>query len=106
MENFKKIITVFLVSILCLSTLVACGGDDNKKSGGNGGDSEQVYRFSSSSDSTGLNPILNTTEPDKGVHNFIFEALVTSVADEDSNAILKPAAAENWEVNDDGTIYT
>ena len=69
-------------------------------------DKEQVYKYSDNSDITGLNPMANTTGPDNNVQNFIYETLVADVADEEGNGIIKPAAAKDWTISEDGTIYT
>lgn len=110
MKNLKKLLTVFLVSILCLSTLVACGNDKDKPSNSDKGNSgskvEQTFKFSSNSDATGLNPMINTTGPDNGVYDLIYETLISEVTDENSNAVIRPAAAEKWDISDDGTVYT
>lgn len=121
MKNLKRIIVLMLISALALSTLVGCGSTDGDQTGVDGGtdvetaeggegetgmDADQTYRFSHNSDITGLNPMINTTAPDNGVQNFILETLVSDVADEDNNAIIKPAAAEKWDISEDGTVYT
>lgn len=120
MKNFKRLIALILVFILCLTTLVGCGkenaepvhtgdainGDKDSDADGTQMDAEQVYRFSDNSDITGLNPMVNTTGPDNGVQKFIFEGLVADVTDEESNAVIKPAAAESWDISEDGTVYT
>lgn len=120
MKNFKRLIALILVFILCLTTLVGCGkenaeptntgdtinGDKDSDADGTQMGAEQVYRFSDNSDITGLNPMVNTTGPDNGVQKFIFEGLVADVTDEESNAVIKPAAAESWDISEDGTVYT
>lgn len=50
--------------------------------------------------------MINTSGPDNGLHAIILETLVTDVADENGNAIIKPAAAKDWTISDDGTVYT
>ncbi|MDU5083455.1 peptide ABC transporter substrate-binding protein [uncultured Tissierella sp.] len=122
MKKFKKVVILVIIFALCFGTLTGCGkkedvqvgtGDitnteqskDNKEDTVQM-DKEQVFRYSDKSDITGLNPMLNTTAPDNGVHDFIIETLVAEVTDEDGNTIMKPAAAKNWKVSDDGTVYT
>ncbi|TCU77387.1 peptide/nickel transport system substrate-binding protein/oligopeptide transport system substrate-binding protein [Tissierella praeacuta] len=119
MKNFKKVIVLIIVFTLCFGTLTGCGkkGDAPTNTGNEIGtdsnnkdtiqmDKEQVYRFSDKSDITGLNPMLNTTGPDNGTHDFIFETLVADVADENCNSIIKPAAAKDWTISEDGMVYT
>lgn len=67
---------------------------------------EQVFRFSSGSVVMGLNPMLNTTGPDNGLHHIVMETLVSNVTDENGNAYIKPAAARDWTISDDGLVYT
>lgn len=119
MKNFKKVIVLIIVFTLCFGTLTGCGkkGDAPTNTGNEIGtdsndkdtiqmDKEQIYRFSHKSDITGLNPMLNTTGPDNGTHDFIFETLVADVADENCNSIIKPAAAKDWTISEDGMVYT
>ncbi|WP_313233849.1 peptide ABC transporter substrate-binding protein [Tissierella praeacuta] len=119
MKNFKKVIALIIVFTLCFGTLTGCGkkGDAPTNTGNEIGtdsndkdttqmDKEQIYRFSHKSDITGLNPMLNTTGPDNGTHDFIFETLVADVADENCNSIIKPAAAKDWTISEDGMVYT
>lgn len=119
MKNFKKVIVLIIVFTLCFGTLTGCGkkGDALTNTGNEIGtdsndkdtiqmDKEQIYRFSHKSDITGLNPMLNTTGPDNGTHDFIFETLVADVADENCNSIIKPAAAKDWTISEDGMVYT
>lgn len=131
MKKFKKVTALIFVFILCLTTLVGCGGDNEEPASGgevpNSGeetvdnkntdasdedsnevkmDDEQIYRFSNNSAVLGLNPIVNTTTPDSGLHNFIIEGLVSIVADKEGNAIIKPAVAKEWDISEDATVYT
>ncbi len=110
MEKMKKVTALIIAVLLCLGFLTGCGkakdvpvGNDKK---GEKLDKEQKYIFSSNSAVIGLNPLLNTTAPDNGAQRIILETLVSHVADENGNAVIEPAAAESWKVNDDGTIYT
>ena len=109
--------------MLCLSLLIGCG-IDSKETGtpandkvasdvgvgeapeGTELDVEQVFTFSSGSAVLGLNPLLNTTGPDNGLHHIILETLVVGVSDENGHAIVKPAAAKDWTISEDGTVYT
>lgn len=125
MKNYRKVMILILVFLLCSSVLAGCGKKDNIPT--NTGDlantdkasddkepakdeikidTEQIFRYSENGDITGLNPMLNTTAPDNGVHNFILETLVSEVTDENAVTIIKPAAAKEWEVSPDGTVYT
>ena len=119
----KKHFILFISIVLCLSLLIGCG-NDSKETGtpandkvasevgvgeapeGTELDAEQVFTFSHGSAVLGLNPLLNTTAPDNGLHSIILETLVSDVADENGNAVMKPAAAKDWTISADGTVYT
>ncbi len=111
----KRFIAFVMVVVLCLGLLAGCKGDtttDGDVGSGNGkdvnGDSEkeQVFSFSTLDEPTGLNPVVNATEPDYAVQRLILEGLVNYVSNEEGIATIQPGAAEDWEVNDDGTVYT
>lgn len=125
MKNLKKLLILILISALLVSTLTACGSTEDETTNGNNVtdeenatdgedeentdeetalDAEQKYIFSSGSDITGINPMINTTGPDNGVQDFILETLVAGVTDENYNSIIKPAAAESWDISEDGTV--
>lgn len=98
----KRFIALTMVILLTLGLSVGCGNDSTT-----GGEAkEQIFRFSTLDEPTGLNPILNTTEPDYSVQRLIFESLISYVSDEDGVATIKPGVAEDWEPNEDGTVYT
>lgn len=116
MKKFRNVAILIIVLAMCLGTLAGCGktedspvvtGDTNDINKNElQMDKEQVYKYSDNSDITGLNPMANTTGPDNNVQNFIYETLVADVADEEGNGIIKPAAAKDWTISEDGTIYT
>lgn len=91
-----------LVALACVvSILVACGGDGENKDTG-----MKVFHSRTNSIVVGLNPILNTTAPDNGAHSMICEPLVRYCSAPGNTTILKPAAAESWDVSEDGKTYT
>ena len=100
----RKNIALLIIIILTLGALAGCNNDATKGEGN--GNGVQKYVFSSSSPVLGLNPILNTTAPDNGLHAIILETLIARVADENNNSVIKPAAAESWGISEDGTVYT
>lgn len=121
-KNMKRIIALTMVLLLCLGALAGCGDNSSPAVVDNQGetqtqsgtekqnepeiDKEQKFVFSSASVVLGLNPLINTTGPDNGLHHIILETLVVDVADENGNAIIKPAAAKDWTISEDGTVYT
>ena len=105
MIKTKKTIALIIILSLCMSTLFGCQ-KDSVLTGGKQIDNEQVFSFRTRDPVLGLNPIMNTTGPDNGLQSIILESLVADVADENGNAIIKPAAAKDWKISDDGIIYT
>ena len=83
--------------------LAGCGGGE--KSGG-GGSSEQVLNISTNSVVVGLNPLVNTSAPDNNAHNMIYDPLVRDRSAKDNTDEIVPAAAESWDVSEDGLTYT
>ena len=105
----KKFIAFMLVVVLCLGVLSGCKNDVNtkgEKEEEGKKQKEQVFSFSTLDEPTGLNPIINATEPDYAVQRLFLEGLVNYVSDEDGVATITPGVADDWEVNDDGTVYT
>ena len=108
-KSFRKIIALSMVVILCLGVLTACG-NDKQETGKTVEDGkterEQVYSFSTLDEPTGLNPLLNSSEPDYNVQRMILESLIYYVSDENGVATIKPGVAESWDESDDGLVYT
>ncbi|MFR7444422.1 MAG: ABC transporter substrate-binding protein [Sellimonas intestinalis] len=82
-----------------------CGGEE-KSGGGGGGSAEQVLNISTNSVVVGLNPLVNTTGPDNKAHNMIYDPLVRDRSAKDNTDEIVPAAAESWDVSEDGLTYT
>ncbi|MBW4827387.1 MAG: peptide ABC transporter substrate-binding protein [Clostridiaceae bacterium] len=107
----KRIIAFIMIGVLCLGLLSGCGkdsptGGESKEGKEDKTKKEQVFSFSTLDEPTGLNPMLNTTEPDYSVQRLFLEGLISYVSGEDGNAVVKPGIAEDWNVSDDGTVYT
>ncbi|HPP61273.1 MAG TPA: peptide ABC transporter substrate-binding protein [Bacillota bacterium] len=101
--GFVSLILLFSVTF---SMLGGCAKKEEPVVSNGEIDEFQKFVFSSNSEVTGLNPLLNTTAPDNGLQAIILETLIDSVADEDGTAIIKAAAAETWDVSEDGLVYT
>lgn len=99
----KRVLSCLLAAVMTAGLLAGCGGDE--KSGG-GGSSEQVLNLSTNSVVVGLNPLVNTTAPDNTAHNMIYDPLVRDRSAEDNADEIVPAAAESWDVSEDGMTYT
>lgn len=99
----KRVLACLLAAVMTAGLLAGCGGDE--KSGG-GGSSEQVLNISTNSVVVGLNPLVNTTAPDNIAHNMIYDPLVRDRSAKDNTDEIVPAAAESWDVSEDGLTYT
>lgn len=99
----KRVLACLLAAVMTAGLLAGCGGDE--KSGG-GGSSEQVLNISTNSVVVGLNPLVNTTAPDNNAHNMIDDPLVRDRSAKDNTDEIVPAAAESWDVSEDGLTYT
>ena len=111
MRKRTKMLAGILAAVLVVGSLAGCGGggDDKKSSGSDGAKSsgaEKVFNYSTNSVVIGLNPIMNTTQPDNEAHNLICDPLVRDVAAKDNTNESIPAAAESWEVSEDGLTWT
>lgn len=72
------------------------------KSGGDGGNSdEKVFRYSTSTEPTTLDPTKSNSIPDNEVQHALTESLVRNTGGE-----VNPGVAESWEVSEDGLTYT
>lgn len=110
MRKRTKMLAGILAAVLVVGSLAGCGGGDDKKSSGSDGakssGAEKVFNYSTNSVVIGLNPIMNTTQPDNEAHNLICDPLVRDVAAKDNTNERIPAAAESWEVSEDGLTWT
>lgn len=110
MRKRTKMLAGILAAVLVVGSLAGCGGGDDKKSSGSDGakssGAEKVFNYSTNSVVIGLNPIMNTTAPDNEAHNLICDPLVRDVAAKDNTNESIPAAAESWEVSEDGLTWT
>src|SRR5690625_3711171 len=100
-----SLFTLFMLAFILL--LAACGGDD-ETSGEEGGDAnasddEQTLIYARGGDSTSLDFASTSDGESSRVTRNIFESLVTY--DKDSFEIV-PALAQNWDISEDGNIYT
>jgi len=101
----KKKFSLFIMFIIVV-LLAACGGDDEKASKGEGsttGDDEQTLIYARGGDSTSLDFASTSDGESSRVTRNIFESLVTY--DKDSFEIV-PALAQDWDISEDGKIYT
>ena len=90
---------------LAVAMAVSCRGGDDKKASSDG-KTEQVLNISNNSVVVGLNPLINTTGPDNSAFNMVLDPLVKRVTQEGNTYKIVPAAAESWDISEDGLTYT
>lgn len=98
----KKKVFAALLATAMVGTMLAGCGTPGSKSGGDGGNSdEKVFRYSTSTEPTTLDPTKSNSIPDNEVQHALTESLVRNTGGE-----VNPGVAESWEVSEDGLTYT
>lgn len=94
----KKMTCLFLSIALCLSLATGCTpAKDNSGTD----EAEKLFRFSTTTEPTSLDPQLGNGHWITNVTGAIFEGLVRRY-----NGEIIPGVAESWKVSDDGLTYT
>lgn len=122
----KKKITLFLMLVMALS-LTACGGSESTEAPVDGQQSEEgsasgektpdtaneevgvedgAMDVCFASEPESIDPAKNTSVDGAIMIGHAFEGLIRWEDDGEGNAVLKPGAAESWDVSDDGLEYT
>ena len=98
----KKKVFAALPATAMVGTMLAGCSTPGSKSGGDGGNSdEKVFRYSTSTEPTTLDPTKSNSIPDNEVQHALTESLVRNTGGE-----VYPGVAESWEVSEDGLTYT
>lgn len=98
----KKTVFAALLATAMVGTMLAGCSTPGSKSGGDGGNSdEKVFRYSTSTEPTTLDPTKSNSIPDNEVQHALTESLVRNTGGE-----VYPGVAESWEVSEDGLTYT
>lgn len=114
MKN-KKFLSLFLVLTLIITGLVGCSGKEDQETGGepvdegqvsNGLDSEQYLNFILDAEPSTLDPSKGSDMYSNSVLVNVMEPLTRLEEDENQNTKLVPAGAEEWEVSEDGLVWT
>lgn len=85
-------------TIICFSIiLISCSSEREVKDG-----NKEVFRYNESSGITSLDPAYSRSLENVTAVNHIFNGLVQM----DNNLNIKPCIAEDWEVSEDGKMYT
>lgn len=97
----KKVLAALLAAAMTASLLAGCG----VPSGGSddGGDSAdgKVFRYSTRTEPTTLDPTKSNCIPDNEIQHALTESLVRNTGGE-----VNPGVAKEWEISDDGLVYT
>ena len=93
MKKLRKPLALFL-AVLMTAALAGCGGGSN--------DNSSSVIIGQSSEVANLNPMIQPRTPDSNVQCLIFDYLV--IPDENLNYV--GDLAKDWDISDDGTVYT
>lgn len=96
----KKVLAAFLAAAMAVTMLAGCGVPGNKKESSSGS-GEKVFRYSTRTEPTTLDPTKGNCIPDNEIQHALTESLVRNTGGE-----INPGVAESWEVSDDGLVYT
>lgn len=95
----KKVLAALLAAALAVSMLAGCSTPKTSSSGDSSG--EKVFRYSTRTEPTTLDPTKSNCIPDNEIQHAITESLVRNTGGE-----IQPGVAEKWDVSDDGLVYT
>ena len=103
----RKYLSFFIVLALILTTLVGCGKEDSKvETDAQPIDSEQYLNLLLGAEPSTLDPSKGADSYSNSILNNVMEPLTRLEEDEDLNNFVAPAGAEDWEHNEDGTVWT
>lgn len=99
----KRIIAVMLTVAMAASLLAGCGvpKSNDDKGGSNKESAEKVFRYSTNTEATTLDPTKANCVPDNEIQHAVTEGLVRNTGGE-----ITAGVAEDWEVSEDGLVYT
>lgn len=97
----KKVFAALLATAMVGTMLAGCSTPGSKRGGDGGNSDEKVFRYSTSTEPTTLDPTKSNSIPDNEVQHALTESLVRNTGGE-----VNPGVAESWEVSEDGLTYT
>ena len=96
----KKVFAALLATVMVGTMLAGCGTPGSKSSNDSSSDGK-VFRYSTNTEPTTLDPTKGNCIPDNEIQHAVTESLVRNTGGE-----ITPGVAESWEVSDDGLTYT
>lgn len=99
----KRIVAVMMTVAMAASLLAGCGvpKSNDDKGGSNKESAEKVFRYSTNTEATTLDPTKANCVPDNEIQHAVTEGLVRNTGGE-----ITAGVAEDWEVSEDGLVYT
>lgn len=97
----KKILAALLATAMVIGTAAGCGVPKSNSSKGGSDSGEKVFRYSTRTEPTTLDPTKSNCIPDNEVQHAITEGLVRNTGGE-----VAPGVAKEWTVSEDGLVYT
>ena len=97
----RKVFAALLATAMVGTMLAGCGTPGSGGSDGGGSSDEKVFRYSTSTEPTTLDPTKGNCIPDNEIAHALTESLVRNTGGE-----IEPGVAESWEVSEDGLTYT
>lgn len=102
-KTLLKVLAIAMFSIM----LVGCGSSDNNEESNSGGiDKEQYYNTYLGADPTSFDSAQASDSYAISILNNVMEPLTRLEEKEDQSTFIAPAGAAEWEVSDDGLVYT
>lgn len=95
----KRVFAALLATVMAATMIAGCGTPGSKSKSGDS--DEKVFRYSTRTEPTTLDPTKANCIPDNELQHAITEGLVRNTGGE-----ITPGVAESWEVSEDGLTYT
>lgn len=96
----KRVFAALLATAMAATMIAGCGTPGSKKESSSSSD-EKVFRYSTRTEPTTLDPTKGNCIPDNEIQHALTESLVRNTGGE-----INPGVAESWEVSEDGLTYT
>lgn len=97
----KRLLAVLLTSAMAVTLFAGCGTPGSGDSGSGSSSDEKVFRYSTNTEPTTLDPSKGNCIPDNEIQHAITEGLVRNTGGEVTEGV-----ADEWEVSEDGLTYT